>query len=231
MAHQEFFRLENIFNSSVAPIHRNANIDKIPESARGIISEWIENVGQPKDRGLLILGPVGCGKTSILALMLKHYLLNLDHRYDARIKAGEYFDRGGLDFVDKENRYGSLYDYIKFSFTTHAGIVKSLRDGGNFECEMGINHSIQLKDKLIFIDDFGRCYDDKSGWNIAVQDEYFDYLWRNRVPVYMTSNYTPNELEKMRRGELRPEWQRIIDRIMDASLMTRIVINEKSKRL
>jgi hypothetical protein len=78
--------------------------------------------------------------------------------------------------------------------------------------------------RIMMIDDLGRAYEDKSGWNLSLQEEFFNYRWEHQLPTFVTTNYTSDDLRKWE------GWQRIVDRLGDKNWMTAYIIPGGSKR-
>ena len=197
--------------------HRDVRLDLIDDEYRCIVVEVIDSLftGQPK--GLFLAGEIGVGKTSALLVILKsvitgRYLLELQ----AKDESFEPLD----DF-----EIGNIVSGLKHLFVsvTHFELVRQLR-----EYYGAFNKSDREPDvvtrPLVFIDDLGRGYDDQSGWNLALLDEYFDRRWQNHQPVFVTTNKKPEELRTW------PTWGRIIDRLCDPIWMRKVWVSGKSKR-
>jgi len=188
---------------------------------------WMDNF-----KGLFIIGEPGTGKTSALSLAAKYYLQWKSEMLEKSLKNFDYtlaipgMDNNGA-FVSplilvykKPDMKRSVIDpmsYVSLEFLTHFQLIKKLRDEPDERKWWGC--------ELLLLDDLGRGHDDKSGWNIVLQEEFFDYRWKRRLPTFVTSNIHPKDLRKW------VGWERIIDRIADKSWMKAIIVrSEKSKR-
>lgn len=226
MAKQGLCRFGRGFESQVAPAHQSATIEGIDPGVRNLVQQAIER----DNKGILLMGPVGCGKTSVMALALKSYLLKAEIYFEQRFQSGAYVEAGNGMYENIESGgFGSIHAYPDYWYGTHADIIRELRDW-NVGVEANQRDMIPsaISKSRIYIDDFGRVYSDKSGWNMSLQEEYFDFLWRNRRRVFVTTNITPEEFNRVRKNN--SEWSRIYDRLYDSSWVTRIVMANKSKR-
>ena len=206
-----------LFDKCVPVRHRGVRLDLIDDEYRHVVVEVIDSLFTRQQRGLFLAGEIGVGKTSTLYVILKsiltgHYLLKLQTKDE---------DVESLDEFEIENIMGGLKHF--FVSVTHFELVRQLR-----EYYGAFNRSDREPDvvtrPLVFIDDLGRGYDDQSGWNLALLDEYFDRRWQNHQPVFVTTNKKPEELRTW------PTWGRIIDRLCDPIWMRKVWISGRSKR-
>lgn len=212
-----------IYLSYVSHRHVMATIDKIDQQVR----ESIRHILNEDNKGFLLMGPVGCGKTSILAIALKSYLKKLEIELTAEIEGYNKID--SYTYVKGQN-YINLRKRADFLYCTHDEIVNYLRRWKQTTNDDEVICKIPdyLTPGRVFIDDFGRIFSDRAGWNLSLQEEYFDYLWRNNVRVYVTTNLTPTQFQKEIKAN--GDWARIYDRLFDKSWVSRIVMTNESKR-
>jgi len=205
MENQALQKCDEYQRSILSPRHIEADVNKIDKRIRPIVEASIDSLFTDKPRGLLLLGAVGCGKTSILSIVVKEYM----RRY----------------FAENEIPEGHfLNSYINLKFVTHAELISILRSAAAETDGIPPLARYDWKKGIILIDDLGRGYDDSSGWNQTLQDEFFDYRWRNKFPTFMTTNYNKEELLSW------PGWERTIDRIADPDWLTAVVVPGDSRR-
>lgn len=199
--------------------HRDVRLDLIDDEYRCTVVEVIDSLFTTQPKGIFLAGEIGVGKTSTLLVILKSVLTG---RYLEIIEIQtEDEDIESLDGYKIENIVNGLKHL--FVSVTHFELVRQLR-----EYYGAFNRSDREPDvvtrPLVFIDDLGRGYDDQSGWNLALLDEYFDRRWQNNQPVFVTTNKKPEELRTW------PTWGRIIDRLCDPIWMRKVWISGESKR-
>jgi DNA replication protein DnaC len=200
---------------------RNVNWDYFPSSIRAAVNESIGSLYGYTPRGLLIMGPVGTGKTSLIWLIVLERIREYFSQCEARLEQlRANYGEGWLDDLYEETRR-RLITVIK-----HGDVVRELREHRIADCAETFPEI--LRRRLICIDDLGVGHDDQVGWNLSLQEEWFDWRWENRLPLIITTN-------KGRSGEhgLRswPGWARIVDRIADPEYMIAISLPGKSKRV
>lgn len=204
-------KYRSVFEQTIQPAHRNATLDYYKDQT--IINELratIESMSSDQPRGVILCGPVGSGKTSALSLLFQALL---NHTADKL-----YANYGNFDF--RRIHTDIAFPYMYF---THARLVKKLRD------ESGSQEAWWYK-KFIFIDDYGVKYDDTKGWNLYLEQLFFDHRSGHELPMYVSTNYTVGELKSMRKGKQGIELQRIIDRLCDDRINSTIVLLGESGR-
>jgi DNA replication protein DnaC len=202
---------------------------KFYESYAPELAERLRGLTSSK-KGLLILGEKGVGKTSALAIVAKYYLQKKAERLidvigdkEFQLAVEKYGGSNG-SFVSpvilifkKEKKEGVVHPHvllpmsmISLEYLTHNQFITRLRNNPSHEdwwdCE------------LLLLDDIGRGQDDNSGWNISLQEEFFDYRWKRKLPTFITSNITPSAFRSW------PGWGRIVRRLADEDWMITIVI-------
>jgi len=205
MDQQELQRFDKYLSSILSPRHRNASLELVDPVIQPIIRDSIGSLFTQDPRGLLLMGSIGCGKTSILAIVIKEY-------------AGRFLAENPIPMGYH------LEPIIRIRFVTHAELINHLRyhNNDNDYGRMVIPESYQKR--ILLLDDLGRGYDDRAGWNLALQEEYFDYRWRNNYPTYITTNLNQSELRSWQ------NWQRIVDRIADPAWITPVIVPGGSRR-
>ncbi len=219
---QEFeWHFRNVFG----PVHHEASMAVIAPAVRKEIERFIDQYHKISPlQGLLLMGSVGCGKTSALAVMYRRLLEKTaqwiaENHHDAR--------------ADRANAFLCIFtgrscmiplNMIDVGFLTHANLIKRLRQLADEKEYDTYARDYILDKRILMIDDFGRAYDDRAGWNLALQEEFFDYRWRNGLTLVITSNYTGPQLRDLE------GWERIIDRIGDPKFMQPVVFPGGSKR-
>lgn len=205
-------RFDDYYNSLVSPSHRDATLSRVhPDISVGIasIAGQMPNILTCQyGRGMFLIGPVGVGKTSILALLFRSYL-----RAACRAVVNSLPKDGNIASIAQLG----IFDRADVGFCTHEELIESLRSEDFEERKRTLR-------TVMFIDDFGRGYDDKAGWNLSRQDNYFDHRWRNKLPTFITSNLTAKQLRSW------PGWERVVDRLGDPEWMEALVVNSESRR-
>lgn len=204
--------MEGFFRQHIPIAFYGVHTGLINDSCLGAVTTCMEDSANPK--GLLLSGPVGTGKTSALYVIFKHLLWMI---FGERI-AGEQRRDVPMSADQIISGLGRQY-----SFLTHFELIRQLRayyERSNLNDEQPVIFRVPL----LFIDDLGRGYDDKSGWNVALLDEFFDHRYQHRLRVFVTTNKTPQELRAW------DNWERVIDRLCDPSWMCTAIMAGKSKR-
>lgn len=216
---------------------RDVSFSKIDKIVKRNIKLAIPPLHGEYPKGLFLIGIPGTGKTSILYLIKKKMAFNIavNHpSFSALFSEVENYPHGTeystlnineKDRILSEQLISSHYmsRNMNVIIVSHFELTKELRDFGI----QNENHSqtwLYDKTKVLMVDDLGRGYDDQSGWNLALQDEYFDWRWQHNLPTYITTNKTPTELRSWK------GWERIIDRLVDPSWTVSLEIGGESKR-
>lgn len=162
-----------------------------------------------KPLGMFLIGPVGTGKTSILWLIRREYMRQVANNM---VKGGDddqIITRNDLDLA------------ADVSWFTHQQLIQALRDSVDDDREM---RSLYNR-RVLFVDDFLRGFDDKSGWHTTLQFDFFDHRWRKGLPTFITTNRTREQLRA-----LGPDWEATIDRMADPNWMQAFTLSGKSRR-
>ncbi len=205
MDQQELRKFEKYISTILSPRHRNAKLELVDPIIQPIIRDSIDSLFTHNPNGLLLMGSIGCGKTSILAIVVKEY-------------TGRYLEENPMPL------HYYLEQHIRIRFVTHAELINNLRyynkdtDNGRMVIPEG------FQKRILLLDDLGRGFDDRAGWNLSLQEEYFDYRWKFNYPTFITTNLTHSELRSW------PNWQRIVDRIADPNWITSVIVPGGSKR-
>lgn len=215
---------KSTFDYFIRPAHRSAEIDyyKSP-TIRKELGATIKGISSPQPRGVILCGPVGSGKTSALSILFSAVL---DHSADAVYQIFSNKKEGAEDpdfdweYARARVRPELAYPY---SYSNHAELIKRLRESSGKKEDW-------WDQQFIFIDDYGTGYSDNKGWNLYLEQLFFDYRWSHGLPVYVSTNYGVEELRALRRGEKGVELQRIIDRMCDARVNSTIVLLGESGR-
>jgi DNA replication protein DnaC len=236
----DFF--DRVYERTVSKAHKDVNFEGVAPSAQQAVSEICDIFMNPPyfpERSLLILGGVGCGKTSIMAIILRRYLRSRGHYIADRIdlSGGEVIDNGAQFRIQQNgvDYYGNTLREAPFWWGTHAQLIKELRDhyynGQNLEIRPSIiPESMKRPGLVFFIDDYGTAFMDQAGVNQMLEYEFFNMAWEHKLMVVMTSNLNETELDATRKGKGELTQMRTTDRIMDNKWMARLTIGWGSRR-
>lgn len=181
--------------------HQKAELSKVSKQFQVELRECADCLLSENPHGLVIIGDVGVGKTSMMSVLLRLIAENIFR---------DKLERFGINRVLCD-RAKHICDDIQYGcvLVTHYDLVKSLRDDPDSLAGGGFPYDLSAY--LLMIDDLGRAYDDKAGWNVRLQDEFFDTRWNLGLPTIITTNKSSLDLNEW------PEWRRIVDRITDKS--------------
>jgi DNA replication protein DnaC len=200
----------------------DVNWDYFPKDIRAASIESLDSLHGDNPRGMLIMGPVGTGKTSLLWLIAKERINKWCVRVSLYLE--KLRDEYGEEWL--EHLHSTPFQLI--TIIKHSDVVRELREHRTAGYEYSATFPETLKRRVICIDDLGVGYDDQSGWNRSLQEEWFDWRWENRMPLIITTN-------KGRGGEhgLRnwPGWTRIVDRIADPQFTITVALPGESQRV
>jgi DNA replication protein DnaC len=193
----------------------------------------MEEMFEEERKGLILMGPVGVKKSGSLALLLKYYLKQQEAKIQLQI-AGYKKQRSGCEEVDDYIiKQWIGWAFSDFVFLTHADLVQHLRRHYGSEGDYGSRYNQTLPNHLmrryLFLDDFGRGFYDKSGWNLFLESEFWDYRYVNNLPVYLTTNYSQDQLKAMRQDHSQIEMTRIVDRLCDPAWMRFLSMADEPK--
>ncbi len=183
------------------------NFEGVTAKFQPPVVEVIDQLFSPNPKGIFLTGDVGTGKTSILRVIWRYLVSGLAIQEYRNIIAKTH-----------QSGYGQTPEY---QFLTNWDLVRNLRkDVEEQEDDWSGSKSV----KYLFVDDLGRSFEDKSGWNQALQDEFFDYRWQECLPTFISTNKTAEELRAWE------GWSRIVDRLCDPSWMVMLKMGEGSRR-
>jgi len=205
MESQESQNYDGCLRALLSPRHIGADLDQIDDQIKPIVKKSIDSLFTNHPLGLILIGAVGCGKTSVLSVIIKEYIKR--HFSNKKIPDGHP---------------PNIYANIKM--VTHAELISKLRSENSENVGVPPIAGQDWKKSIILIDDLGRGYDDKSGWNQTLLDEFFDYRWKNKLPTFISTNYTKEELRSWL------GWERTVDRIADPDWLTAVVVPGESRR-
>jgi DNA replication protein DnaC len=202
--------------------HRSGSWQWYENNSRKIMMQRAENLRTDDPLGLLLLGPIGSGKTSALALVVQHHV-------QKRLSQATQITKHWAERTDDKDWARAAARYHNFGLTvfTHGEFVTALRAHKETH-KHATSYPIELRAPIVIIDDLGRGFEDQGDWNMYLQDEWFDWRWRAGLPLLITSNKTDEPGPRCIRSWLG--WERIVDRICDPAFMTTVVINNESRR-
>jgi len=180
--------------------HRFFSYERIDSESLPHVIEVINRVWSEKAIGMMCCGDVGTGKTAILRL----------------VQLAAYILYGG---------YGAAKDHIVY--VSHFELVRQLREYQSLRETVGVDQVGTPKSHYVrhlFIDDLGRGYEDKAGWNLSLLEEMFNERYERMKPTFVSTNKTPDELKSWE------GWSRIVDRLLDPSYMLTISTGSGSRR-
>lgn len=195
---------ETCFRQVVPARYADARLDLVDTIIQPVVEKAIAQLLAGEPKGLLLSGNVGAGKSSIMAVV-----------------ARGYFE--GLLTPPESYPPAKIVAERLINWVTHGELINILRAHDRTAPGAG-TYPMELMAGILFIDDLGRGYEDKSDWNLALQDEFFDWRWTHKRTIFATTNKTPEELRRW------PGWERAVDRICDPAWMTCVVASGPSKR-
>lgn len=204
-----------LFIDKVVPrkFHNLGLTQVVPQEHTSLFNSVVASFGKEEPISLYLYGGVGVGKTATLYALYKLYFLN---KYITILD----------DFPATNDDYNITirlgWEHKNARIFTHYNLIKEMRDM-NYESEDCTDLPEIADTKILFIDDIGRGYSDKAGWNQALLSEFIDYRWANHLPTYFSSNRNPKELGNF----FSPE---AIDRLADTNWLTLVRYSGKSHR-
>ena len=181
------------------------NPDEIIEKNQ--IDNYLKNIKDnfKKGRGLLIIGSIGCGKTTALSYIAKHIIKINEETKNKRQ------ENGILEIPEINMKYLTLQKINKILFDYYYN---------NEWSEINkINNS-----KLIFIDDFNIKNDDKIEM-VRKIIEFIEQLYSRKKIIIITSNLTILDLKE------RKSYSHILDRIKEMCYIIESKNGSKRKNL
>jgi len=174
--------------------YRNSDINKC--RSRTDIEKYLENLSDnfSRGKGLLLVGPVGVGKTCSLIVLLKGIL-----KRTARERVVTYTS-------DNKTEGTGQIGFASTLFATSNKIFNAVfrKD----EVFLSALQNVQF----LFIDDFGREYFSDFAWSSF--EEMIDYRYSNKLCTFVTTNLTAKALagnEKL--GRVVDRWRECCDMI------------------
>jgi DNA replication protein DnaC len=199
--------------------------DQINSYIRSFVASYFD----PEDEvpnSLMFLGTYGVGKTAAMYYIM-HWILSILWKYRPGGQQGCGVEKQVGEDEESMVSFGSqwLFSTSRLLFTKHAHLVSLLREEKS-EDSGRISRTIKPFDErlVLMVDDLGRSYLDKSGWNLSLEDEYWDWRWENRLPFCATSNMTVDEFRSV------PGYERVADRILDPAWTKTVIFTGESKR-
>lgn len=210
--------------------------DFVDSVLRRDVEACLESLFTKRPIGLVMTGVYGTGKTALLYLIWADFI-----RRGIRWLPGpddlkpEFKERHWIDDTGEgiENflkyAHGAFKEAFCLQFLSHWDLVAELRtnDDGVMLSKTSPLFRVETNwgfKPVLMIDDLGRGFDDKSGWNLSLADEFFNWRWEHNLPVIVTTNKTAQELRSW------PGWERIVDRLADPNYTIATNVGGKSKR-
>ena len=206
--------------------HTVARLSHLAPPLAKVCVDTIHNLFFGDKKGLLLVGPTGTGKTYAIIAMLREIMI-CTLAIPGQVPSMDVLDEESEAYA--ENPQAGIYIAEclgKSALMTHWDFVRTLR--ALAEDDIPNFYRTQLGKLVLVIDDLGRGYDDRGGWNQSLEDEFFDWRWREQLPLFLTNNI-PLEGGRLKASD----WGgrvRVIDRICDTSYTNIYVLNEKSRR-
>jgi len=193
---------------------RNVTLDRIHDDLRSSVEAAINEFAHPIQgrKGLLLSGDVGVGKTAALWVLVKYY-----YAYRFLVDKTEQ-DPNGSEGPEQWNE-----DPASMIYLTHFKLSGELRDYHR-HTDVGANQPESYWRPLVAIDDLGTRFEDKAGWNIAIEYDFFNRRWERGLPLYCTTNKSIAELRETE------GWARIADRLADPAWIITAGTDSESQR-
>lgn len=195
------------------------------EEVEAVIRRTGSSVLSKEPRGFLFTGSYGVGKTSALLLAWKCIAWHRAYAI-AWYMLKDHNQKQTDMLVDAliDDRY--IFRTLRVYFRTQSELIKDLRDAVDGVAYVYTSAPEQPHlGNVLLVDDLGRGYDDRSGWNVGLQYDLIDHRWRNKLPTFFTTNLTGKQMRGM-----SPEWGASVDRIADPTWIEPWAIGGSSKR-
>ncbi len=192
-------------------IHKDCQVD---------IKRVINALFSKDPKMLLLTGDVGVGKSAALWTIWKFVVTGA--------VCYEYLRILGVTSRDEHERQHQLSQFrvdeflaSQVEFVTHKRFISKLRRYGGDEA---LHDHLPFQQPFLFIDKLGFGYEDEKGWNLFLQEEFFDDRWLKMWPMFIATNKSVAELREW------PGWSPIVDRLGDDSWSIVCNMGEGSRR-
>ena len=206
--------------------HQHLDSARVDGRVWTLVLGSITSLFTTEPHGLFLTGPVGTGKTALLWLIRAEYAKQMATVYatDKEIRADAEREAASQAPIEDQIELYYCYRMGVFQIQTHGELIQDLRNSVKENGGLDRTGALFNPKTILLLDDLGRGYDDKGGWHLSLQDEYFDWRWKNNLPTYVTTNLTAKQLREW------PGWTRIIDRLVDPAWMRSCTVGGGSRR-
>jgi len=170
----------------------------------------------------MITGAVGTGKTALTCLGVGAIADLLVEKFKRQFRIKKDADLNSLP-----GQYAHWFNsQVPVLFITEFQLIRKItqwmkgRDTWDWED--------RAKYGLVILDDFGRGY--KSDWSSTVLDEFMDWMWSNKNPIWVSTNFHHSQLDDIRKSDSTSDYKRMVDRLLDPGWTVQLSTGNESRR-